>query len=244
MHLWCEGQLARQNDCGQVHNPVAHLLSDTGSLNSPQFNHPAELLGEEHLARSADAAGPAGWSPRRVAQATDNAALLAALPPEPEATSSAAAAAAAAGEDEEEEEEEEEEEGASSEQRWEELQAGEECAHLQVRPEKLAALEEEWAASKAAAAAAGGKGWPARPRRRRRAPPSHDAALLASLMEEMHVGGEEQAAAEQPAGAGRLERQGSSGLTGQLVKTSLAGAAAAVVAALATVAVRLTLLEL
>ncbi|PRW32487.1 squamosa promoter-binding 8 [Chlorella sorokiniana] len=207
-----------------------------GSLDGAMVQQLTELLGTERLARSADAAGPGGWSPRRVAQATDNAALLAVLPPEPAATSSAAAVAAAAAAEEEEEEEEEDK---GSEQRWEELQAAEECSHLQVRPEKLAALEEEWAASKAAAAAAGGKGWPARPRRRRRAPPSHDAALLASLMEEMHVGSEEQQPAAQPA----LERQASGGLTAQLVKTSLAGAAAAVVAALATVAVRLTLME-
>lgn len=208
------------------------------SLDGDMVQQLTEMLGEEQMARSADAAGPGGWSPRRVAQATDNAALLAALPPEPAATSSAAAAATAAEEHLAEEEEELEE--MSSEQRWEEQQAAEEWSHLQVRPEKLASLEEEWAASKAAAAAAGGKGWPAQPRRRRQAPPSHDAALLASLMEEMRVGGEEE---QQPAAAGPLARQPSGRLTAQLVKTSLAGAAAAVVAALATVAVRLSLME-
>ena len=61
------------------------------------------------------------------------------------------------------------------------------------------------------------------------------------MMEEMHVGGEEEG--EQPAAAGPLARQPSGGLAAQLVKTSLAGAAAAVVAALATVAVRLSLME-
>ena len=193
---------------------------------------PAELLGEERLAAAADLAGPCGWSPRRVARATNNAALLAALPPEAATTSAAAAAAAAVAE--------EVEEGSGKWQQWGEPESAaeaEEWAQLRACPEKLAALEAEWAA----AAAGGGKGWPAR--RRRQAQPSHDAALVASLMEEMAVPADEGRQAAAASGAARPARRGRASLAAQLLKTSLAGATAAVVAALATVAVRMSWLE-
>lgn len=190
---------------------------------------PAEMLGQERLAAAADVAGPCGWSPRRVAQATDNAALLAALPPEPATTSAAATGAAAAAAEE-----------GGKWQQWEEPESAaeaEEWAQLRACPEKLAALEAEWEA----AAAAGGKGWPAR--RRRQAQPSHDATLLASLMEELQVPAEEGRQAAGASRAARPERRGRASLVAQLLKTSLAGATAAVVAALAAVAVRTSWLE-
>lgn len=117
---------------------------------------------------------------------------------------------------------------------------------LLLSHEKLLALEEEdWACCNQGALGAGGskggEGKPAGARRRRQPPPeSHDATLLASLLEEMHVPPAQQ---EQAAAAVAIDSWGVCGVAAptQLIRTSLVGAAVAVVAALASMAVRTTL---
>lgn len=126
-------------------------------------------------------------------------------------------------------------------------------AELQPSPEKLRALQEDaWAQPLDAAgcsygpgaqallpkgAEAGGKA-AGSARRRRSSAASHDANLLAGLLAEMQVPFADK---QEQGGAGAARGWGArTGLSAHVIRSSLAGAAAAVVAALTAVAVRLS----
>lgn len=159
----------------------SHTCSGTHCLLRPACYRAAEVLGEERFAHAADVVGPSGWSPRRVAVETSNAALLAALPPGPQLEPAIVPSTA-----------QESEAGSSVQEEGSE--------HL-LASQKLRALEDDWPSSYApptkqppvaAAAAAHSKVHSAasvgsKVSQREQPPPSHDATLLASLLREMHV---------------------------------------------------------